>query len=91
MRYSKSYQTVSKALCGFLLNHDDSIEDDILQNAYQQTADRCKATYQIDYGTNINKDNLRKSQYTSSCALIITRIITTPGITDWEGGSGDGG
>jgi len=45
MRYSESYQTVSKAFCGFLLDHDDSIEDDILQNAYQQTADRCKATY----------------------------------------------
>ncbi|CAF0919783.1 unnamed protein product, partial [Adineta steineri] len=78
MRFPSSYQETSIALCGFLLNHDDSIEDNVLTDGYQKTADRWKSTYNVDYGKNIDRDNLKTSQYLSSCAMIIAPIFTYP-------------
>ncbi len=45
MRFPSSYQIISTALCGFLLDHDDSIQNGILIDAYQKTADRWKTNY----------------------------------------------
>ncbi|CAF1472414.1 unnamed protein product, partial [Rotaria sordida] len=45
MRFPISYQNTSKALCGFLLDHNDSLEKDILVDAYQKTAEQWKMTY----------------------------------------------
>ncbi|CAF1237433.1 unnamed protein product [Adineta steineri] len=77
MRFPSSYQETSKALCGFLLNHDDSIEENVLSDRYQKTADRWKSAYNVDYGKDIDIDNLKTSQYFSSCAMIIAPITKT--------------
>ena len=39
MRRPLHYQTVATALCGFILDHDDSIEQNLLTDNYQRTAD----------------------------------------------------
>ncbi|CAF2896828.1 unnamed protein product [Rotaria sp. Silwood2] len=40
MRFPFSYQNMSKAICGFLLDHGDSLENDILGDADQKTAEQ---------------------------------------------------
>ncbi|CAF1325770.1 unnamed protein product [Adineta steineri] len=77
MRFPSSYQETSKVLCGFLLNHDDPIEENVLSDRYQKTADRWKSAYDVDYGKDIDIDNLKTSQYLSSCAMIIAPITKT--------------
>jgi hypothetical protein len=52
MRFPSRYQEFSTGLCGFILNHDDSIESNILTDAYKKTADRWKQTYQSEYEQN---------------------------------------
>ncbi|CAF3588088.1 unnamed protein product [Rotaria sp. Silwood1] len=88
MRFPLSYQNTSKALCGFLLDHDDSLENDILVDAYQKTAEQWKMTYKVDYGKDIDKDNLRTSQYVSSCAIIMAPVVI---YSSSGGGGGCGG
>ncbi|CAF4698777.1 unnamed protein product [Rotaria sp. Silwood1] len=44
IRYPSSYQMMSTAPCGFLLDHDDSLKNDILDDAYQKTAEQWKMT-----------------------------------------------
>jgi len=70
MRSPMSYLEFSTAICGFILNHDDSIAKDSLIAAYQDTAARWKLTYQSDYGQNIDQNHLRNTSYRSSCAMV---------------------
>ncbi|CAF3620771.1 unnamed protein product [Rotaria sp. Silwood1] len=91
MRFPLSYQNTSKALCGFLLDHDDSLENDILVDAYQKTAEQWKMTYKVDYGKDIDKDNLRTSQYVSSCAIIMAPVVIYSSSGCGGGGGGGGG
>lgn len=74
MRRPSHYQKCSIALCGFVLDHDDSIEKNTLSNNYQKTADRWKETYKVDYGQNIDRKTIESSQYMSSCAMIFLPI-----------------
>ncbi|CAF4243823.1 unnamed protein product, partial [Rotaria sordida] len=84
MRFPSFYQKASIVLCGFLLDHDDSLENDTLVDAYQKTAEQWKMAYKVDYGKNIDNDNLRTSQYVSSCAMIVAPIV----IYSSDGGGG---
>ncbi len=61
MRYPLQYQQFSLTLCGFILDHDDSIESYVLTDAYQITAHRWKQTYQSAYGKNINRQYLQQT------------------------------
>ena len=70
MRHPSDYHKFSKALCGFILNHDDDIESSKLTSAYSETADRWKQTYQTDYGKYIDRNYLEKSLFNSSCAMV---------------------
>ncbi|CAF3132091.1 unnamed protein product [Rotaria sp. Silwood2] len=76
MRANHSYLVATEALCGFRLDHNDDIDKDTLGNAYKRTADRWKEIYKTEYGTNIDKNQLSTSQYTSNCALVSrTRLV----------------
>ena len=66
MRHPRHYQACCIALCGFVLNHNDSIEKDILAENYRKTADQWKQAYNIDYGRNINREKIQSTQ-TSGC------------------------
>ncbi|CAF1137414.1 unnamed protein product [Rotaria sordida] len=79
MRYPSQYQTVSTALCGFILDHNDAIESNILTHAYQKTAKRWKKTYKLEYGQNIDRRHLETSQYMSSCAMVFVPIHISSG------------
>ncbi|CAF1256041.1 unnamed protein product [Adineta steineri] len=70
MRRPVHYRTVSKALCGFVLDHDDAIEQSILSNNYQKTAERWKQAYNTDYDHDIDRKNIESSRYVSSCAAV---------------------
>ena len=70
MRYPLNYIELSKALCGHILDHDDTIPQQKLFDSYQVTTNRWKMTYKSDYGQNIDHDHLRQSHYMSSCAMI---------------------
>jgi hypothetical protein len=76
IRFPSHYHEVSKTLCGFIVDHDDAIESNILTDAYKKTADRWKETYQSEYGQNIHRKYLETTQYLSSCALVFVPIIT---------------
>ncbi|CAF4571301.1 unnamed protein product [Rotaria sp. Silwood2] len=92
MRFPSCYQRISIKLCGFVLDHNDSINNVTLADAYQKTADRWRQTYKVNYGENIPKDKLRDSQYVSSCAIIVAPSGTSgDGCSDaGDGGSGGG-
>ncbi|CAF3325772.1 unnamed protein product [Rotaria sp. Silwood2] len=70
MRYPLSYLEFSKALCGFLLDHDDSVASSLLKDAYQDTADRWKLTYHSEYGAAVNQNYSRNFLDISRCASI---------------------
>jgi hypothetical protein len=91
MRFPSNYQIVSTALCGYLLDHNDSIEKRILDDAYRKTADRWKTTYGVDYGKTIDKDKLKTSEYVSSCAMIVTPGAFYSSRTDGGGCGGVAG
>ncbi|CAF0925478.1 unnamed protein product [Rotaria sordida] len=74
MRYPSQYQTISTALCGFILDHDDAIESNILINAYKKTAERWQKFYKSEYGQNIDRTHLQTSQYMSACAMVFVPI-----------------
>ncbi|CAF2728433.1 unnamed protein product [Rotaria sp. Silwood2] len=75
MKSPSSYQKTSKALCGFLLDHDDSLGNDSLVDAYQKTAKQWRTTYKVDDGKNIDKDSSRTSQYVSTRAMIAAPVV----------------
>lgn len=70
MRYPLNYIELSTALCGHVLDHDDSIPSETLQQSYETTAERWKTTYLSNYGETIDRDYLSRSIYPSSCAMI---------------------
>lgn len=70
MRYPLRYREVTLALCGFLLDHDDSIDTQTLKDAYQKTAARWKIIYNSEYGQNIDEKYVSRSRFPSSCAMI---------------------
>jgi hypothetical protein len=90
MRHPSHYHQFSIALCGFILDHDDSIEQNTLSNNYQKTADRWKATYNTDYGQNRDRKSLETLHYISSCAMISVPVII-PSVGDGGGDAGCGG
>ncbi|CAF4187705.1 unnamed protein product [Rotaria socialis] len=49
MIYPMNYLEFSTALCGYLLDHDDSIASTILTDAYRDTAERWKVAYGSEY------------------------------------------
>ncbi|CAF1361254.1 unnamed protein product [Adineta steineri] len=93
MRRPIHYRTVSKALCGFVLDHDDAIEQNILSNSYQKTAERWKQAYKTDYDHNIDRKNIEASRYVSSCAAVGSGCdsICVGGGGCGGDGEGDGG
>jgi hypothetical protein len=80
MRYPSDYHEFSKAVCGFILDHDDSIEKSALRDAYQKIADRWKKVYQSEYGTNVNRKHLLTSRYFSSCAMVVSPVFISTSI-----------
>jgi hypothetical protein len=95
MRYPTQYHEFSQALCGFILDHDDSIETYILSDAYQITADRWKQTYHSEYGQNIDRKHLQRSQDISSYAIVsgpafVSTTSERPSHSEFQGGSGSG-
>ncbi|CAF0954814.1 unnamed protein product [Adineta steineri] len=70
MRSPMSYIDFSTTVCGFILNHDDSIDKNVLNVAYENTTNQWKLTYQSEYGQNIDRDCLRNTSYKSSCVMI---------------------
>jgi len=87
MRYPSHYQKCSIALCGFILDHDDSIEHDTLSDNYQKTADRWKTTYNTDYDKKSNRKNSSSGLVGSGCGSICGGGDGGAGC----GGGGDGG
>ncbi|CAF2051950.1 unnamed protein product [Rotaria magnacalcarata] len=75
MRYPHRYIHDTQILCGFVLNHDDSIEKNVLSTAYNQTAKRWKEAYKSNYGETIDRDHLRTNQFISSCAMVMGAIL----------------
>jgi len=80
MRFPSNYQKFSKDLCGFILDHNDSIETYILADAFQITADRWKQTYQSEYGKDIDRKHLQTSQYTSSSVMVADPVLVSNSI-----------
>lgn len=103
MRYPFDYREFSTALCGFVLDHDDSISPQLLSDSYKDTKNRWKAVYQTDYGQNIDREHLRTSHYLSSCAVVHKANKNKQSSSDgssgcggywgsyWSSGDGDGG
>ncbi|CAF3110031.1 unnamed protein product [Rotaria sp. Silwood2] len=79
MRYPSQYQTVSIALCGFIVDHNDDIESNNLNNAYEKTAERWEKTYKSKYGYTIDRKTVETSQYMSSCALVFVPVFISSG------------
>ena len=71
MRYPKKYSNDMKILCGFVLNHDDSIQKGVLNTAYQSTAEQWKEIYKSTYGENVDQNHLRKNQNVSLCDIAV--------------------
>jgi hypothetical protein len=80
MRYPSDYHAFSKAVCGFILDHDDSIESSILSDAFQSTANQWKQTYKTEYGTNVDRKHLITSLYPSSCAVVFSPVFISTSI-----------
>ncbi|CAF0865421.1 unnamed protein product [Rotaria sp. Silwood1] len=74
MIYPSQYPSVSTALCGFILDHDDGIESNILTDAYKTTAKLWKKTYNSEYGHSIDRKCLETSQYMSSGAMVFVSV-----------------
>lgn len=70
MRYPMHYREFSSTLCGFVLDHDDSMTPEILKDAYQNTAERWKNAYQSEYGQNGCRSYLQEHFNLSHCAMI---------------------
>ncbi|CAF4810651.1 unnamed protein product, partial [Rotaria socialis] len=70
MIYPMNYLEFSTALCGYLLDHDDSIASTILTDAYRDTAERWKVAYGSEYGQNIDRNSSLKYFDPRRCAMI---------------------
>lgn len=70
MRYPLNYFHFSIALYGSILDHNDSLDPQILKNAYQDTAARWKIAYQSEYGENVDQNYRCDSHSFSQCATI---------------------
>ncbi|CAF1274545.1 unnamed protein product [Rotaria magnacalcarata] len=75
MRYPLNYFQFSKQLCGFLLNHDDSITPQVLNDAYKDTAERWKTAYQSEYGHNVDRNCFRNSMNSIHCTITHDSIV----------------
>ncbi|CAF1197934.1 unnamed protein product [Adineta ricciae] len=62
LRNPTHYRQTSLNLCGFVLDHDDSIKKPVLREGYKNTAQRWKNAYQTNY-----EQNHFKSTTYSSC------------------------
>ncbi|GAV07276.1 hypothetical protein RvY_17134 [Ramazzottius varieornatus] len=71
MRRPVYYRTVSEAMCGFVLDHDDAIERNVLSNNFQKTADRWKEKYNMEYYQNADRKTIETTTYLSSCAVVV--------------------
>ncbi|CAM4920349.1 unnamed protein product [Rotaria socialis] len=103
MRYPRRYIHDTQILCDFVLNHDDSIEKNVLSAAYNQTTKRWKEAYKSNYGETIDRDHLRTNKFTSSCAMVMGPILILNAASEGEpttcascgsaceGGGGGGG
>ncbi len=88
MRFPSHYHELSIASYGFIVDHDDSIESNILTDSYQKTADRWKETYNSEYGQDIDHTRLRASQIISSNAVVFVPItIDSTYYRDGDGSS----
>ena len=88
MRFPSHYHELSIGLCGFILDHDDSIESNALSDGYQKTADRWRETYSSEYGQDIDHARLRASQVISSNAVVFVPItIDSTYYSDCDGSS----
>mgnify|MGYP002385286173 FL=1 len=77
MRYPSHYHGFTRALCGFILDHNDDIQSSTLSNGYEKTAQLWKDNYQTEYGQNVNRQYLMKSKFASSCAVVFAPIFLT--------------
>ncbi|CAF1491075.1 unnamed protein product [Rotaria sordida] len=97
LRNPTHYRQTSIALCGFVLDHDDSIKEDILKNAYKNTANRWSSTYHTDYGDNARQNSRKTSTYTHSSAnprsfvSPVTNMLSSLHETSCDGGDCGGG
>ncbi|UJR16953.1 hypothetical protein I4U23_003851 [Adineta vaga] len=79
LRNPTHYRQTSIELCGFVLNHDDTIKKDILKDAYKNTAQRWNNTYHTNYEQN-HKTTLVVSSNSGGCgstSFSITNIWRT--------------
>ncbi|CAF2154528.1 unnamed protein product [Rotaria magnacalcarata] len=91
MRFPSSYGKICTSLCGFFLDHDDSIDSGTLTDAYRRIADRRMQTYNVGYGKDVPVDRVRETQYISSCAIIVAPILIHSSGGSRGGGGGGGG
>jgi hypothetical protein len=71
MRYPSAYHAASIDLCGYILDHNDSIPKNILENTYTETATRWALTYKSEYGYSPDWNHLKNTRYLSSCAMVV--------------------
>ncbi|CAF2705453.1 unnamed protein product [Rotaria sp. Silwood2] len=74
MRNPSQYQTFSTDSCGFILDHYDEIESNIVNNTYQKTAKRLENTSKSGYDDNVDQKRLETSEYTSLSAKVSVPI-----------------
>lgn len=71
MRYPSQYRDCSIAFCGFVLNHDDSIDEKTLKQAAEKTNERWKKSYRSDTSAANDFILLDASSHGSSCATMV--------------------
>ena len=106
LRHPLSYIEVTKSLCGFVLDHDDSISQEKLSESYRKTAELWTLTYNTNYGhhsisSDLSHANLsarnkthQTTTDTSGCGGSNDFYIRVADTRDFSGtseGSGDGG
>lgn len=97
MRCPSRYHNDSKASCGFIFDHDDSIESCILNDAFKLTADRWEKTYKTTYGQNIDPKTPTTMANATICAVVsVPAYVPTyssgcGGAVGGCGGAGGGG
>ncbi|CAF1189372.1 unnamed protein product [Rotaria sp. Silwood1] len=92
MRHPVQYEYASKILWGRLLNHDDAVELNVLNKAFEETAEAWEKADKTAYGQILIDIIYMKSQCMSPCAVVVTPLLLSKGERCSEfigGGIGD--
>ncbi|CAF1299943.1 unnamed protein product [Rotaria sordida] len=75
LRYPQHYRAFSTVVCGFVVDHDDAIEANVLSDALQKTADRWKETYKSNMIQNVDTKTSKASQYVTSSRMVRAPVL----------------